>query len=539
MAERRRKPWEEENGESMFDWVEISRGAEPRKKEEDPEPEPPKDEDPQPKPEKPHAPGPAAEAPPQPAEPAAETTARVERALRQGELLEVEVLLREMAPAKRAEVLETLQRYPNGQWMVERGQRIFRALWYEQRHGDVLVRQRMALRRDRDPIAPESIQRVIKQIVAEPQPEPRITEHSELKAIRQGLSGRDQIEIVWPGSDAVVVIEPAGIHLVERPVVPSGDTASRIEPLKEVVVKDVELSPDQPVEVVRSHAEPVVERTAEEPVPERVQPLEVVIPTEVVESLIEDEQLSVPSSERTLPPADDLIAELEEFIAEILDEADEIPETSESRSENAPTSSEVDIERDRSEPRAESVTSAPEVSEVITREAEPSKLSTDAELGSALAALEQTAFETLPPLAGGSGEAPRTPAKRSERRLEPEDAKPIQPYELPSVERPGHRSSRSAERAIYEHERHYQHVEHPPDERMKRKARKLIRLLARRYHLKLTPELQAYLLEILLAPKIVNGRRLWGLSLHREELIRILQTLWLQFGDVYGHRPPN
>lgn len=72
---------------------------------------------------------------------------------------------------------------------------------------------------------------------------------------------------------------------------------------------------------------------------------------------------------------------------------------------------------------------------------------------------------------------------------------------------------------------------------MRRKARKLVRILARRYGLMLTPELAAYLLEIILRPQERGGQRVWGLNLNRDELIRTLTTLWLQYGDTYGRRP--
>jgi hypothetical protein len=80
-------------------------------------------------------------------------------------------------------------------------------------------------------------------------------------------------------------------------------------------------------------------------------------------------------------------------------------------------------------------------------------------------------------------------------------------------------------------------VETAPGHGLKRRARKLVRLLARRYRLRLTPELEAYLIEIVLRPKSFGGRRHYGLGLNHDALIGVLQVLWLNFGDLYGGTP--
>lgn len=138
----------------------------------------------------------------------------------------------------------------------------------------------------------------------------------------------------------------------------------------------------------------------------------------------------------------------------------------------------------------------------------------------------------IPPLRGGAATEERRPRRPHEKETEPlltERPKRQQP--------PPRETSRNPEFGFYDRNERYLHVERPPTDTMRRKARKLVRILARRFGLVLTPELAAYLLEIVLRPQHINGRRVWGLNLNRDALIGTLTTLWLQYGDTYGRRP--
>ncbi len=138
----------------------------------------------------------------------------------------------------------------------------------------------------------------------------------------------------------------------------------------------------------------------------------------------------------------------------------------------------------------------------------------------------------IPPLRGGAAAE-----ERRVRKLDPETPPRAKQAETARKQPAPKQSSRQPEFGLYQRNERYLKSEQPPTPTMRRKARKLARVLARRFGLVLTPELAAYLLEIVLRPKAQGEHRIWGLNLNREELIKTLTVLWLQYGDTYGRRP--
>ena len=162
----------------------------------------------------------------------------------------------------------------------------------------------------------------------------------------------------------------------------------------------------------------------------------------------------------------------------------------------------------------------------LAAEAEPQP--PEPPLADILAELEEALPEIsdLPPAAGG---APASARRRRSEDTEPPPLAEPRPVQI----RPERRSVERRFAGFPE----WEPAARPPDSRMRRKARKLVRVLARRYRLRLTPEIEAYLMEILLRPKVVGGRKVYGLGLHVDLLTQVLDTLWLHYGDVYAYRP--
>lgn len=76
-----------------------------------------------------------------------------------------------------------------------------------------------------------------------------------------------------------------------------------------------------------------------------------------------------------------------------------------------------------------------------------------------------------------------------------------------------------------------------PDYGMRKSARKLARRLATEYGLKLTPDLEAYLVALLLQPRIINGRKVYSPGLNVESLIKVISVLKYQFNFTRRPRP--
>ena len=314
--------------------------------------------------------------------------------------------------------------------------------------------------------------------------------------------------------------------------------------------------------------------------PERVDDLvaEVVAPGEPIEENIR--RLEPLRAE--IPPGDEVRVRVAPDQPEIVVTAetvklDEVPAARGERSESEPSEPEPGLESLESEP-IESPESSPdpdvagverlvtEVEREVEREvaAETPAAAVDlaaatdtvpaADTASALALLEREAVDLhdLPPMRGGAPEADRPdregPPEEPLDEREPEPAPPDTPIEpepqaaeesppIPGSgqtperrsrrQRPGRGHHRSRE--IFRWDPDRAEVVRYPDHEMRRKARKLVRRLAAEYGIKLTPQIEAYLLGIILQPHLINGRRVYSLGLNVDTLVSVLQVLKYQF----------
>jgi len=162
----------------------------------------------------------------------------------------------------------------------------------------------------------------------------------------------------------------------------------------------------------------------------------------------------------------------------------------------------------------------------------------------AVAVLEREAVDLneLPVIAGGAAEADEAATEEPPERepeffpeeLElPEEApelseaeapEPTPPAPVPDRERPK-RPRRQKSPKVIVWEPGWPEAIMGPDVALRKKARKLIRRLAAEYHVRLTPNLEAYLLAILLRPGVVNGRKVYSLGFNVETAIRVMSVL--------------
>lgn len=114
---------------------------------------------------------------------------------------------------------------------------------------------------------------------------------------------------------------------------------------------------------------------------------------------------------------------------------------------------------------------------------------------------------------------------------EPECPEP--PADPQRARRPVRRPTRSVGRplggTVNVLERHWADPRPRPDSELRNKARKLIRMMASEYGIRLTPELEAYLLAILLRPHRIGRRSVLGLGLNREHFLAVLSVIKLNF----------
>lgn len=138
--------------------------------------------------------------------------------------------------------------------------------------------------------------------------------------------------------------------------------------------------------------------------------------------------------------------------------------------------------------------------------------------------------DPLPPIAGGSPELDQIQPPRRPRRPR-EEARPRRQTRprVTDTDQSAIRPSRIGEERLFEWESRHRRPEDPPDRELRRKARKLARLLARRFGIRLTPETEVMLMEIILRPRTTGGRRVYGLGLNREHVLDVIRTLQLHF----------
>lgn len=383
----------------------------------------------------------------------------------------------------RRRVLESLQHY-DGEWHLERRRYLYNRLVRErvlESAGRVVVEQRFALRRDNPPPTPEALDETVAQAVLALE---RDTPESALDRVQAALPPEDELVVtIDPPPDAPaeaprrlrVTAEGVSLLAVEGPPIASG-----VEPS----AGDSSEPPDSP---------------AISPAPESAPELE------------------LGGGPVELPPQED--AAVEEAVRAVWEEPDE------PRSPEIPSTS-------QSEPAE-----VPETPPAPAAESAPQPTPLESALAELADHLDELVSPDLPQAAGGSGEVPderrrrRHPPRMTTAKHSPSRAT-VDLDPLLAI-----KPSREGERRVYAREREWSEPRQVPDRRLRRKARKLVRILARRYGIRLTPELEAYLLEIMLRPDTVRGRRVYGLGLHRETLLRTLAVLQVNFGDLYAIRP--
>ncbi len=188
-------------------------------------------------------------------------------------------------------------------------------------------------------------------------------------------------------------------------------------------------------------------------------------------------------------------------------------------------------------------------------------------LGKAIGRIEVAWWETeVPPVAGGSPELDETTEAPDEWERQPESARHPElseeerreldeqldrqreereteetllegpPLPKPPQDRPKRRTHRRPVRVIT-YERGGEAPRWVPDREFRQKARKLIRRLAFRYGLKLSTEMETFLLQILLRPRLVNGRLVHGMTVNLDVLIRTVGSLREHY-PLYTRRRP-
>lgn len=409
-----------------------------------------------------------------------------------------------------------------GRWSFERGRYLYRRLVREEAvttaAGPILVRERFTARRDDPPRPLREFERqqLVEQVLADP------TDRKGMVAeVRDRLGGLDAVEVVVAD---MVVLEvtaprerprrtagaadrpPAGDVLTDsyparnggppqKPVLPRREVPPRALPPSEAVPDN----PDQPDSTTADQAQSNDTVEPDQAIPDR-DPAE---------------------STTTAPELPD--AELERLVEEIYQEP--TPEPPGHRTEQ-PTSA---IPAEAPSPGSGSVPEPTEAAPTEPAEPQPDPETADPapDLGTVLAEVmeELDSQVTLPPMAGGSPELDRSPR----RRRRPDEDGAAAPRRRPPQREPRIRPSRRSETALLEWERRHRTPEDRPDFRMRYKARKLVRVLARRYGIRLTPDTEAKLLEIVLRPRLVGGRKVYGLGLNRETLLATIRELWLHF----------
>lgn len=447
--------------------------------------------------------------------------------------VELAELYNQVAPDARGVVLElqaALARH-GGDWHLEQGRHVYSRIVREEtriiKQQSVKVAHRFAWRRskkDREPvIASEELARLI---------DPELPAEEQLGALQplaKRLSPKDEVVVRWQrgGQDVLVEINATQIRVRSpKPLVPSGEvTLAEIRESEEVVLFEQasEQTTDSP-----DLDKPYQTEAEAAPRPKLNREVEAVwlaAQIDVIESEPDSEpQLPESQHEVSLPTEakEDLVESSEPLLAHA---SQQIPREQVELTTNTPSES---PNPERPESQLKTGGSLKEILEAVS-------------------AIGDTAVP-LPPIAGGEIDQAR-PEPSSSRPNRAQTTRPPRPptrtrpeparFEQPNV-RPDETiaipPSRAGERTRLHPERIFP-AERRPSDKLRRKARKLARILARRYHLRLTPELEAYLVALILRPDVIAGRRVIGLGINREELQRVMSVLWLNFGDLYAIRP--
>jgi pilus assembly protein FimV len=261
---------------------------------------------------------------------------------------------------------------------------------------------------------------------------------------------------------------------------------------------------------------------------------EIVVTAEAVEAAPEEEpparELEEPETEPNRPAVEKIVAEIQRE-----PEVEVDPEPKESRQQPKPDA-ELPADQDVVPETPVSQVDLPQVLEVLEREA--------------------VDLNELPPIRGGAPEADGLspeeiteleellenvePLEDPELQPEVETESPVEGVIVPQVPEPSEPKRRRPKsrkgRQILAWNPEIGVVERTPDYRMKKKARKLVRRLAAEYGIKLTPQIEAYLLAIVLRPHLIDGRRVYSLGLNIDKLVAVLGVLKYNFNQT--RRPP-
>jgi hypothetical protein len=413
---------------------------------------------------------------------------------------EIAKVLTDVPPELRFRFEQALAEY-RGQWSLERGRhlylRLIREETVETSAGPVVVRERIALRRNRPPRPLPEAQ--IKQVAEEVLKPPK-ERNGVRAAVIDRLADWDQVEIIVPDRPPEVIAPETPETVVEAAPAEPG---AQSEPV----------IPDTPEVATLPEAPPIEQGEADIP-----------HESELTEA--------APGDDEPIDPMEsEILAEIAAVYAEPDPESPGIPTVDLTEPE---TSDSAGADREPDEATPETVSAEAGGRPVAERPADESTISPqERELGVLLAAVTEALDEAnpLPAMGGGSPEWDRL---QQHRHDEPPPERPVHPDRPPAPRRvaapePAISSTPYAENRLLDWERQHHSPEKRPDARMRRKARKLARLLARRYGIKLTPDTEAMLMEIILAPRLIGGRKMYGLGLNREELIGTIRELALHF----------
>lgn len=384
----------------------------------------------------------------------------------------------------RREIVATIDAFQDWELEVERGRYIYTHLRLRKQRKDGSLVLRFQLRRDRPVPAPAELEQALDEAL-------------------EASESTSKVRLTPPESSQRI-LDQYDVVILERPV---QETATV---MTQDGVVTITTAPELEVDVSEQR-----EQSSKES--DSLHPAEVRGLSDMPRELGQKELMERAQRDGTLPTIPEIDALFRELSDEVIPESETPGDTLDDWRDLDP---EIDISPTDNRDN-----------ESLPRDAAPPSTSASEQLTNLAETLAEATEELveIPPMQGGAASEERRP-----RRPQPEVVPKPQPLRQ---EPPRRESSRRPELGIYQRNERYLKIEKPPTVSMRRKARKLVRILARRYGLMLTPELAAYLLEIILRPQERGGQRVWGLNLNRDELIRTLTTLWLQYGDTYGRRP--
>ena len=428
-----------------------------------------------------------------------------------------------------------------GDWSFERGQFLYmyvvRTETLQTEAGAITIRERLTLRRDRPlKVLTARQRRQLAESLADPEPS---DDESPQEPVRQ-TSDTDRIEVT-AGDGGVMLFEvPATVDSPRS----EPSTLSRFKRVRADLTSPTEagMETSSPIEELsgtstKHHdtSSPELTEPAEIPPAEPEQASDRAFPRLTVEELEMLITTAYRGEAETL--TEDSASSNDENLARNETSTPAVPTAEFTGPDAAEPSPGTPVDRpvphEEIEPASEAATEPPTSGVAVP--ASEAEQPTNGEgfdrlMMEVVTALDETT--PLPRIAGGSPELDRLkqPSRpRHPRPEEPPDRRDQPPRQPASITESVIRPSRVGEGRLIEWERRHRNPEDPPDRELRRKARKLARLLARRYGLRLTPEMEVKLMEAILRPRIVNGHEVYGLGLNREHVLDIIRTLWLYY----------